>query len=75
MNMKGWLIMKYVIEIHTDCIESWKNAIGAPGYHGECIQKINVFSLVALVRCGHIGIRRNFSERIVYKNGIGKLID
>ena len=40
MNMKGWLIMKYIIEIHTDCIESWKNAIGAPGYHGECIQKI-----------------------------------
>jgi len=37
--------------------------------------QINVFSLVALVRCGHIGIRRNFSERIVYKNGIGKLID
>ena len=62
--------MKYVIEIHTDCIESWKNAIGAPGYHGECIQKI-----IELVRCGHIGIRRNFSERIVYKNGIGKLID
>lgn len=32
--------MKYIIEIHTDCIERWKNAIGAPGYHGECIQKI-----------------------------------